>query len=68
MGLITKDSNGMCASFSKAFYIRNKESYGMWASSSKACFMEFLIDINKDSNGIVASSSKAGGLHAYNLD
>jgi hypothetical protein len=44
MGPITKDSNGMYASFSKAFYIRNKESDGMWASSYKACSMEFLIE------------------------
>jgi hypothetical protein len=39
----------------------------MWASSSKACSLEFLIEINKGSNGIGASSSKAGGVHAYHL-
>jgi hypothetical protein len=31
----------------------------MWASSSKACSIEFLIEIHKDSNGIGASSYKA---------
>jgi hypothetical protein len=68
MGPITKDSNGMCASFSKSCYIRTKESNGMWASSSKACSIELIIEIMQDSNGIGASSSKAGGVHAYHLD
>jgi hypothetical protein len=35
------------------------DSDDMWASSSKSCSIEFLIETNKDSNGIVASSSKA---------
>jgi hypothetical protein len=37
----------------------NKDSNGMWSSSSKTFPNEFPMEINKDCNGIWASSSKA---------